>query len=118
MIRLIAASLALIQLTPVGLHVEKIGAPGSCPRPTDQYGPRYEIIVGAYKSRMEGQGRGKYVTIIVDGAPHSVPVSDSVFSAAGTVQPGIRITLVGYVGHSMSGTSGVMPPFSCIELAP
>jgi hypothetical protein len=116
MIRIIAISVALILLTPACLHAEEdVGAPDSCPRPTDQYGPRYQIMAGAYQSRGETQGGEMYLTMIVDGSPHSVPVSGNVFRAAGKVRHGARITLVGYAGHSMSGA---MPPFSCIELAP
>jgi hypothetical protein len=116
MIRVIAVlPLALILLAPARSHAAEVGAHGSCPRPTDQYGPRYQIMTGAYQSRGEARGGGKYVTIIVDESPISVPVSGDVFSAAGKVRPGTRVTLVGYVGHSMSGA---MPPFSCIELAP
>jgi hypothetical protein len=115
MIRMVAVSLALILLAPGCPHAAQVAPPGSCPRPTDQYGPRYQIMSGAYQSRGETQAGGKYVTIIVDGSPNSVPVSGGMFSAAGKVRPGTRITLVGYVGHSMSGA---MPPFSCIELAP
>src|SRR3954447_18835890 len=76
---------------------------------------RYQIMTGAYQSCGEARGGGKYVTIIMDGSPNSVPVSGDVFSAAGTLRPGTRITLVGYLRDSRSGA---MPPFSCIELAP
>jgi hypothetical protein len=123
MIRTVAVSFALILLAPGCSHAAEVGAPGSCPRPADQYGPRYQTMTGAYQSRGETPGGGKYVTIILDGSlkppfpvsEMSVPVSGGVFSAAGKVRPGTRVTLVGYVGHSMSGA---MPPFSCIELAP
>jgi hypothetical protein len=123
MIRQIAMSLALILPAPARSHAAEVGAPGSCPRPTDQYGPRYQTMTGAYQSRGKTQGGGKYVTIVLNRSlkpPYpvsekSVPVSGDVFNAAGKIRPGTRVTLVGYVGHSMSGS---MPPFSCIELAP
>jgi hypothetical protein len=115
MIRMIALSFAVILLAPGCPNAAEVGAPGSCPRPTDQYGRRYQIMTGAYQSRGKTQGGGKYVTIIVDESPNSVPISDDVFSVAGHIRTGTRVTLVGYVGHS---TSGAMPPFSCIELAP
>src|SRR5215831_688904 len=47
MIRAVAlcAASSLLALVYTG------GAHGSCPRPNDQHGPRYEITVGAYQSR-------------------------------------------------------------------
>jgi hypothetical protein len=84
---------------------------------------RYRTMSGAYQSRGKTQGGGEYVTITLNGSlkpPYpvsemSVPVSGDVFNAAGKVRPGTRVTLFGYVGHSMSGAT---PVFSCIELVP
>jgi hypothetical protein len=114
MIRLFALSLGLTLIIPGYPHAAGIGAPGSCPRPADQYGLLYDNITGAYRSRGETQGGGKYVTIVRDGSAISVPVSGDVFSIAGNIRPGTRVTLLGYVGSG----SGKMPPYSCIELAP
>jgi len=92
-----------------------IGGPGSCPRPADQYGVRYQISGGAYQSRGRTPGGGKFVTILADGAaPVSVTVTDDLFRAAGALPPGARVTLVGYIQSSMSGSQ---PPFACAELA-
>jgi hypothetical protein len=122
MIRMVAVSIALLLLAPGCPHAAQVGLPGSCPRPTDQYGPRYQINTGAYQSRGETRGGGKYVTIILNGSlkpPYpvsemSVAVSGDVFIATGNLSVGTRVTLVGYVGDSRSGA---MPPYSCIELA-
>jgi hypothetical protein len=88
----------------------------SCPRPTDQYGPRYGILTGAYQSRGVSPGGGKFVTLMADNraAAISVSVNDEVFEDAGTLAIGTRITLLRYVSNSMSGAQ---PPYSCIELA-
>jgi hypothetical protein len=115
--RLIAASLALIPLDSACVHAWELGGPGSCPRPTDQYAPPNQIVTGTYRSRGVTQGGGEYVTIILNGSlkppypvsERSVPVSGGVFSAAGMLRPGTRITLVGYVGYSMSRA---MPPIA------
>src|SRR5690348_13083149 len=115
MIRLLAVSLGSILLIPGYPHAAAVGSPGSCPRPSDQYGPRYQFVTGTYQARGKGPGSGIYVTIIRDGSPASLPVSGDVFSAAGMLRPGTRITLVGYVRDS---GSGAMPPYSCVELAP
>lgn len=86
-----------------------------CPRPTDQYGPRYETASGAYWSRDVSRGGGKFVTIMPRGGapPVSLNVTDKVFDVAGSLIIGTRITLVGYVRDSLSGAQ---PPYSCIEL--
>ena len=56
-----------------------------CPRPIDQYGPRYETASGAYLSRDVSRGGGKFVTIMPrDGAaPVSVNTTETVFRRAG-----------------------------------
>jgi hypothetical protein len=87
-----------------------------CPRPSDQYGPRYETISGAYRSRGVSPGGGKFVTITPRGqapTPVSVSVADNVFDIIGSLKPGTVMTLVSYVGDSRSGAQ---PPYSCIEL--
>lgn len=114
MLRPIAVSVGLIILSPGCPYAAGVGPPGSCPRPTDQYGPRYQFVTGTYQARGNGPGGGIYVTILRDGSPASLPVSGDVFGAAGTLRPGTRITLVGYLRDSRSGA---MPPYSCIELA-
>src|SRR5262245_26915460 len=103
MIRPFVVSVGSILLMQGYPHAAEVGSPGSCPRPSDQYGPRYQIETGIYQARGTGPGGGIYVTIIRDGSPASLPVSGDVFSAAGTLQPGTRITLVGYVRDSGSG---------------
>jgi hypothetical protein len=73
-------------------------------------------MTGVYQSRQKASGGGTVVTIVVDrSSPMSVPVTGDVFDAAGKLTAGTRVTLVGYVGASISGAQ---PPFSCIELAP
>jgi hypothetical protein len=110
-----ALSFAMVLLASQCLYAAA-GAPGSCPWPADQYGPRYQIMTGVYQSRQKTPGGGTVVTIMVErAAPVSVPVTGGVFSVAGNVRPGTRVTLVGYVRDSRSGA---MPPYSCIELAP
>jgi len=115
MIRLIAITVGLTMLSTGHPQAAGVGPAGSCPRTSDQYGPRYQFVTGTYQARGKGPGGGIYVTITTDGSPASLPVSGDVFSAAGTLRPGTRITLVGYVQDSRSGA---MPPYSCIELAP
>ena len=87
-----------------------------CPRPSDQYGPRYEAVSGAYRSHGVSSGGGKFVTMLPrDGAaPISLNVTDKVFDIARSLQIGTLITVVSYVRASMSGAQ---PPYSCIELA-
>jgi hypothetical protein len=87
-----------------------------CPRPADQYGPRYETVSGAYLSRGVSRGGGKFVTIMPKGgaAPVSVNTTETVFRRAGSLVIGTPITLVSYVKESLSGQR---PPYSCIELA-
>jgi hypothetical protein len=89
---------------------------GPCPRPGDQYGPRYETVSGAYRSRGVSPGGGNFLTIMPrDGAaPVSVNVTEKVFNIAGSLIIGTPITLVSYVQDSLSGAQ---PPYSCIELA-
>jgi len=114
MIRMATLSAALILLAFGCTNAVEVAAPNSCPRPTDQYGPRYQILTGAYQLRGETPGGGKFVTIMMDRAtPTSVDVTGDVFDVAGNIPAGTRITLVGYVGNSMSGAQ---PPYSCIEL--
>jgi hypothetical protein len=115
MCRLIAKCVGLVLLSTVCSHAAGVGASGSCPRPFDRYGPRYQFETGTYQARGKGPGGGIYVSIVRDGAPASLPVSPSVFDQAGTLRPGTAITLVGYLRDSRSGA---MPPYSCIELAP
>ncbi|HEY8008174.1 MAG TPA: hypothetical protein VIE66_15555 [Methylocella sp.] len=113
MCRTSALSVAMVLLASQSPYAA--GAPGSCPRPADHDGPRYQIVTGAYQSRQKTPGGGTVVTIKVDRAsPISVPVTGAVFSVAANLQPGTRVTLVSYVGDSMSGA---MRPYSCIELA-
>jgi hypothetical protein len=113
MIRLVALSAASILLAPGCTRGAEVSAFNSCPRPTDQHGPRYEIMSGAYQSRGVSPGGGKFVTIM-GVAPISVNVTGEMFEVARTLAAGTRITLVGYVNNALSGTQ---PPYSCIELA-
>jgi hypothetical protein len=108
--------LALVPALALTAKAEPIGAPGSCPRPVDQYGARYESLTGVYQSRGETPGGGKFLTILPDRAvaPVSIMVTDGAFNAARTLRAGARITVVAY---SSSSISGAQPPFSCLELA-
>ena len=116
MVRFIAlcAGLAFYALEWAG--AEQPAALSPCKRPVDQYGPRYEAVSGAYRSRGVSPGGGKFVTIMPrDGAaPVSVTVTDEVFNVVGSLRIGIQITLVSYVSRSLFGAE---PPYSCIELA-
>jgi hypothetical protein len=88
---------------------------GPCPRPNDQYGPRYETVSGAYRSRGVSPGRGNFVTIMPrnGAAPVSVNVTERIFNIAGSLVTRTPITLVSYVKDSLSGAQ---PPYACIEL--
>jgi hypothetical protein len=115
MIRIVALSFAMILLASQCLYAA-VGAPGSCPRPADQYGQRYQLMTGVYQSRQKAPGGGTVVTIKMDRAsPASVPVTDGVFGVARNIRAGTRLTLVSYVGDARSGA---MRPYSCIELVP
>jgi hypothetical protein len=117
MIRVVGLSASSILVASGCMLGSEVAAHNSCPRPSDQHGPRYEIMNGAYQSRGVSPGGGKFVTILgMDGAaPISVNVTGRVFDvAAGALAAGAHIVLVGYVNSSLSGAQ---PPYSCIELA-
>jgi hypothetical protein len=116
MTRLVALSGGLILCTLASARIEGAIALSRCPRPSDQYGPRYEAVGGAYRSRGISPGGGEFVTIMPRGgaAPVSLNVTDKVFGVAGSLSVGTNITVVGYVGASVSGAQ---PPYSCIEFA-
>ena len=116
MVRVIALCAGLILQAPGWTRAPEAVVLNPCPRPSDQYGARYEIMRGAFRSRGVSPGGGKFVTIVPrDGvAPVSVPVTDKVFDVAGSLIIGTRIILVGYVSDSLSGAQ---PPYSCVELA-
>jgi len=116
MIRLVVLCTGLILLAPVRTRGAEVVALKPCPRPSDQYGPRYQIITGTYQSRGVSPGGGKFVMISLrDWATSvSVSVTDEVFDLAGSLTIGTPITLFIYVRNSMSGAQ---PPYSCIELA-
>ena len=115
MARLVALCAGLVVYALGWTLGEAAVARSPCPRPSDQYGPRYEAVSGAYQSRAVCPGGGKFVTITPSGgaAPISVNVTGKVFKAVGSLKIGARITLLGYVTHSLSG---LQPPYSCIEL--
>ncbi len=115
MARLVALCAGLVLYALGWTGAEAVVALGPCPRPSDQYGPRYETVNGAYRSRRVSPGGGKFVTImpIDQAAPVSVNVTDKVFNVAGSLKIGTRITLVSYVSDSLSGAQ---TPYSCIEL--
>jgi hypothetical protein len=114
MARLVALCAGLILCALASARTEGATAHSPCPRPSDQYGPRYETMRGAFRSRGVSQGGGKFVIIMPrDGAaPVSVNVTDKVFEISGSLVIGTRITLVGYVRESLSGAQ---PPYGCIE---
>jgi hypothetical protein len=116
MVRLVALCAGLVVYALGWTRAEAAVALCPCPRPSDQYGPRYEVVTGAYQSRGISPGGGKFVTIMpaAGAAPVSVNVTDEVFNAAGSLKIDARIILVSYVTHSLSGSQ---PPYSCIELA-
>jgi hypothetical protein len=116
MIRMVAMGVALVLAAPGHACGAEAAALNPCPRPSDQYGPRFEIMTGSYRSRGVSPGGGKFVTIMGKdrAAPVSVNVTDDVFAAAGTLAVGTRINLLAYPSNPMSGSQ---PPYSCIELA-
>jgi hypothetical protein len=87
-----------------------------CPRPSDQYGPRYQTVTGALMARRTTPGGGKFVVIKTPSAaaPQAETVTDAVFDRLGSVPPGTLITFFSYTHASMSGAH---PPYSCVELA-
>ena len=116
MVRLGAVCAGLVIYALGWTRAEAAVALSPCPRPSDQYGPRYESVSGAYRSRGTSPGGGKFVIIVPGGGagPVSLNVTDRVFDIAGSLQIGTLITVVSYVRASMSGAQ---PPYSCIELA-
>jgi hypothetical protein len=90
-----------------------------CPRPSDQYGPRYQAVTGTFMARHDasagGQG-GKFVLVKAPSAaaPQLEAVTDTVFDLLGSIPPGTEITLFGYVTSSLSGAQ---VPYSCVEIA-
>ena len=116
MVRLVALCAGLVVYAPGWTRAEAAVALSPCPRPSDQYGPRYEAVSGGYRSRGTSPGGGKFVIIMPRGgaAPLSLSVTAKVFNAAGSLKIGARITLVAYVTHALSGSQ---PPYSCIEPA-
>ena len=115
MARLVTLCAGLVVYALAWTRAEATVALSPCPRPSDQYGPRYEAVSGAYRSRGLSPGGGKFVTMMPrDGAaPVSLNVTDKVFDIAGSLKIGTLITVVSYVRASMSGAQ---PPYSCIEL--
>jgi len=116
MVRLVALCAGLVVYALGWTRAEAAVALSPCPRPSDEYGPRYEAVSGGYRSRGTSPGGGKFVIIMPRGgaAPLSLSVTAKVFNAAGSLKIGARITLVSYVTHSLSGSQ---PPYSCIEPA-
>ena len=116
MARLVALSAGLVLYALGWTRSGEVVALSRCPRPSDQYGPRYEAVSGAYQSRGVSPGGGKFVTIMPRdrAALVSLNVTDKVFDVAGSLKIRTPITVVSYVKASMSGAQ---PPYSCIELA-
>jgi hypothetical protein len=116
MIRMVGLGVAFVLAISGYALGAKMAAFNPCPRPSDQYGPRFEIMTGSYRSRGVSPGGGKFVTIMGKdmAAPVSVNVTDDVFAAAGTLAVGTSISLLAYPSNPMSGSQ---PPYSCIELA-
>jgi len=116
MARLVALCAGLVVYALAWTRAEATVALSPCPRPSDQYGPRYEAVSGAYRSRGRSPGGGEFVTITLrdETAQVSLNVTDKVFGTAGSIKIGTLITLVSYARASMSGAQ---PPYSCIELA-
>jgi hypothetical protein len=114
--RVVLYTLGSILLVPVLTRGGETVPFSRCSRPSDQYGPRYEVMTGMYRSRGVSPGGGKFMTITPKdwAAPVSLNVTDEVFDIAGTLALGTPIILVGYVSNS---ASGAQPPYSCIELA-
>ena len=116
MVRLVALCAGLVIYALGWTRAEAAVALSPCPRPSDQYGPRYEAVSGAYRSRGTSPGGGKFVIIVPRGGagPVSLNVTDNAFDIARLLTIGTRITVVGYVRASVSSAQ---PPYSCIELA-
>ena len=94
MARLVSLCAGLITLAAGLIPGAAVVPTTPCPRPSDQYGPRYETIIGTYQSRGVTPGGGKFVTIIGmnRAAPVSVNVTDEVFDIVGTLAIGTHIT--------------------------
>ena len=107
MVRLVTLCAGLVVYTLGWTRAEAAVALSPCPRPSDEYGPRYEAVSGAYRSHGVSPGGGKFVTIMPrDGAaPVSLNVTDRVLDIAGSLEIGALITVVSYVRASMSGRS-------------
>jgi hypothetical protein len=107
MIGLIVLCTGLMLLGPLRTRGAEALALNPCPRPTDQYGPRYQVMAGTYQSRGVSPGGGKFVTIRPREwtAPVSVNVTGGVFDIAGALTIGTSVILVGYVSNSASGAS-------------
>jgi hypothetical protein len=87
-----------------------------CPRPYDQYGPRFSQIRGTFLFRHETAGGGRFVVIKSQSAaaPQSETITDEVFDTLGSVQPGTLIILFSYATPSLSSAQS---PYSCVELS-
>jgi|SRR6516225_371776 hypothetical protein len=116
MVRLIVLCAGLMLFAPLRTRGAEALALNPCPRPIDQYGPRYQVMAGTYQSRGVSLGGGKFVTIRPRewAAPVSVNVIGEVFDIAGALTTGTSVVLVGYVSNS---ASGAQPPYSCMERA-
>jgi hypothetical protein len=100
----------------VPVHGHLALATESCPRLYDRHGARFQTVTGAFLSRHVTPGGGKFVVIKTQfaPAPQSEAVTDEVFDALGSVQPGTIITLFSYAVASLSGAQ---PAYSCVELS-
>jgi hypothetical protein len=74
-------------------------------------------VTGAFIRIETDAGGGRMIVLRRSPAApeESYRATDEVLVQLGAVSPGTTMTLVSYVGSSMSG-SGASPPFSCLEL--
>src|ERR1700736_4453393 len=114
----------IVLLAVLAVMSTAAAASKTCPRPKDQQGrPLYEILTGTVQSSGRPPGGGHFLTLVpmnlktgqVIGGPVSVSVPDEIYATAQSLAPGTHITLLGYIGHAMSGAR---PGYTCMEIVP
>jgi hypothetical protein len=91
-------------------HPSETPSESICPRPTDEYGERYQIESGKFL-RLENSA--VVIQPPYSAGPLSVNITSEVAEILRSVYAGTKITLYDYVGSSLSGAN---PTYSCVEL--
>jgi hypothetical protein len=93
-------------------------AGNGCPRPTDQGGPLYYAVTGAFVRIQASPGGDRQV--VLQPSPASPEryyrATDEVLSRLSGARRGAPVTMLSYRTSSMAGGGGGDPPFSCVEL--